>query len=226
MQAKALYQHKFTCTRAAGVASELHGACWSGALEDVKRLLADNANINCTDARGNTPLHVSATVGDYVTLDMLLTAKASVHLIDLEEQTPLMRAAARGSVEAAQSLVYGKSDLSAKDARGLTALALATFAGYERIQKLLLRAGAREPKNGDAFNASSGLGRFIHDELAGSRPRLEWKDPPRAPSSGNAFVKKKLPEKPQPRTTVTVVPELPTKKIEVDGADTDNTDNS
>merc|ERR1719235_2237807 len=172
LQAWTLAKHKFTCTRAKGMATELHGACWANKPEEVKRLLEDNSNLDSQDARGNSPLHVAACIDDAALVDLLLNARASVHARDKHGQTPLMRAAARGSAEAAQVLIHARSDLGAQDREGLTALALATFSSSERIQKMIFRAAAYRETSGDNFQTGMGIGRFIYDELAQQRSKL------------------------------------------------------
>jgi hypothetical protein len=178
LQAWTLPKHKFTCTRAKGMVTELHGACWANKHDEVKRLLEDNGNLESQDGRGNYPIHVAACIDDATLVDFLLNAKSSVHARDKAGQTPLMRAAARGSAEAAQVLVHARSDLGAQDREGLTALALATFASSERIQKMIFRAAAYRDTSGDNFQSAVGIGRFIYDELAMQRSKHEIKKEP------------------------------------------------
>lgn len=74
-------------------------------------LIFANANVNVTDAAGNTPLHYAAQLGPWQNVVMLLVGGASVNTADSQGRTPLYYAAQRGDINTVRELCGQKADI-------------------------------------------------------------------------------------------------------------------
>eukprot|EP00295_Goniomonas_pacifica_P017833 CAMPEP_0175864176 /NCGR_PEP_ID=MMETSP0107_2-20121207/32916_1 /TAXON_ID=195067 ORGANISM="Goniomonas pacifica, Strain CCMP1869" /NCGR_SAMPLE_ID=MMETSP0107_2 /ASSEMBLY_ACC=CAM_ASM_000203 /LENGTH=135 /DNA_ID=CAMNT_0017181379 /DNA_START=13 /DNA_END=420 /DNA_ORIENTATION=- len=83
----------------------LRESAYGGNINEVRRLLAEKANVNSTVTDGRAPLHLSAMKGDVGLSQMLVGAGANVHATDNTGETPLHRSAANGHVSTSQVLV-------------------------------------------------------------------------------------------------------------------------
>jgi ankyrin repeat protein len=71
------------------MATPLHYATVHGHLAIVERLLAKGADVQSTDANGETPMHDAAAFGRVQVAEMLLAHEADVNALTPDEQTPL-----------------------------------------------------------------------------------------------------------------------------------------
>ena len=132
--------------------SQLHAAVKKGNKDDVKRLIAEGANVNLEDYYGNTPLHIAAFNGQVEISVLLVEASA-----DLEagargypdnrylDSTPLMVAAQKGQAKIAKVLIDAGADVNAKNntvvGSKFSAIQWAAFDGHTEIVRLLLASG-------------------------------------------------------------------------------------
>ena len=122
----------------------LHAAAL-GNTDLLKELLQKRADLNCTNNRGRTPLHVAALQGHDEATALLLqagggTACAAVNAVDDNGNTPLHLAARAGHAEVVQLLLTYGADAAVAGLGGRTALHAAALNGHDRVVELLLRA--------------------------------------------------------------------------------------
>ena len=125
--------------------SRLHVAAQQSA-DQTQALLADGADPNIRNWRGETPLHRAATVNwDVQASRHLIGAGADVNARDMHGHTPLHRAAAFSSLaDRSQVLIDAGADPNERDATGNTPLHVAVFFNNrtEEVIPALIKAGA------------------------------------------------------------------------------------
>lgn len=110
----------------------LHIAVAHNDVEKVKLLIQYGADINATNEKGQTPLHVAT---NQVIIDLLIANGAKINFKDKLDQTPLHFAASRGDVDLVQTLVKQSGiELNAKDNLGNTPLHAAAAMSFEMSQ--------------------------------------------------------------------------------------------
>lgn len=100
-----------------------------------------NLAMRC-DAWSATALHVAASCGFSVIVQLLLQAGAAVNARDGSEDTPLHVAAAAGELCGIIALIDSGADVDAKNSSGGTPLMLASKAGEKAACEILLEHGA------------------------------------------------------------------------------------
>ena len=143
-------------TAADNAMSPLSVAVMLGQVESVKALLDAKANINQTDALGDTPLHKSCfppagkdpaanAKAKMEIAKILLAAKAKVNLKDKEGWTPLMLAASAGNAGMVKLLLDAGADAAVRLSSGKSALALAQQGGHLEAAAMLVPKKAAKP---------------------------------------------------------------------------------
>ncbi len=131
-------------TLAAEATDRLHRAVYESSAEEVKRLLAEGANVNSSSSLGVTALSLAAVAADLPMLDLLLKSGANPNLPNAEGETPLMIIARTGNVAAARLLLNQRADVHLRERwGGQTALMWAAAQGQPAMLSLLLERGAR-----------------------------------------------------------------------------------
>ena len=102
---------------------------------------------NVAAERGETAIHIAATLGNLKCCSLLIEARAGVNQFSLPtfdggSVTPLHMASVRGHLEVVDLLLQAKSDANKTTKDGDTALHFATFKGHAEVVRLLLAAGA------------------------------------------------------------------------------------
>lgn len=146
----------------------LHVAAERGDVDEVRRLLAGNADVNAAAKDGRTALHLAAEGGETEVVQTLLKHDPNLDPRDAKGRTPAEAAAYRGHAPIVLALadrgcdltdvlsaaVAGRTDVvkrllredpewvTVADANGLSALHLAARGGYARMVAALLEAGA------------------------------------------------------------------------------------
>ncbi len=110
---------------------------WRDDTARVKRLLVLGADLNLSDADGDTPLHGAAKSGNVEILTLLLDKGANPNAKNKEGGTPLMWAAVYGNEDAARLLLNRGADASAKDNTGVTAAEWASRNERDNVASLL-----------------------------------------------------------------------------------------
>lgn len=102
--------------------SALHWAACDGRTSDVKRLLAEGADIESKTKEGEAPLHCAAALGRKETVGYLISKGADINSRNGYNSTPLHLAAAGGHVETVRLLLSAGADVNARSRNGETPL--------------------------------------------------------------------------------------------------------
>ena len=121
-----------------------------GDVDRCRALLADGAEVNCRDERGNeytctkyTPLHAAIENGHAEACKLLVEGRADVYAQDRFDRTPLHVAAENGDAEACKMLlVEGRADVHACSISGQRPLHEAAVKGHAETCKVLVEGRA------------------------------------------------------------------------------------
>jgi ankyrin repeat protein len=105
----------------------LHGAAWTGDIQEAKALVAAGADVNHIDSAGETPLHGAAASGEIEMVRYLLSQGARVDIAAKETRgfTPLHWASGWGNLKTVRVLVDAGAAIEAADAYGCSPLDIA-----------------------------------------------------------------------------------------------------
>lgn len=117
--------------------SALAGYVWRDDQPRVERLLVLGADLNLSDADGDTALHGAAKSGNVEIMRMLLDKGANPNAKNKQGGTPLMWAAVYGNEDAARLLLSRGANASAKDNTGVTAAEWAVRNNRDNVASLL-----------------------------------------------------------------------------------------
>lgn len=116
----------------------------------IELLVKAGISLECTDAKGRTPLMLAVESGHGAVVKTLLVHGAQLNKTDPQGRTALMIAAAAGSEGMIEKLLARRADVTLSDLEGHTALYYAIAAKAEGAVRLLVKAGApREGECGD-----------------------------------------------------------------------------
>ena len=109
----------------------LHYAALSGALAEVRALLAEGADVAVTDKQGFTPLHFACQENRPEVVKVLLDGDAPVDPVDQWGNTPLWRAVfnAKGDARIVRLLIQAGADPDVQNASGRTPRHMAAVLG-------------------------------------------------------------------------------------------------
>ena len=115
-----------------------------GDLAQVKKLLAEGADINSADSKGRTAL-IEAAWGGYIdVVKLLIEQGADVDCADMSGFSPLMRAVEEEHVAVVTYLIQKGADVNTRgNVRGSTPLMLAAENGSIKLIELLIEHGAK-----------------------------------------------------------------------------------
>jgi ankyrin repeat protein/beta-lactamase regulating signal transducer with metallopeptidase domain len=127
----------------------LHEAAKARDVDEVKRLIAQGADVNSEDWKRQTALHLAAEHG-YIDIARILIANGSdVNAKDKYGYTPLHEAAQGSHGDVGELLIANSADMNSKTTTGgetPVAVAMQSVAtGYREMVKLLAGKGARIP---------------------------------------------------------------------------------
>jgi len=118
---------------------DLVNAAREGAVEEVRSLLANGADVNSTDDKGCTALHWAAEKGHGEVVRLLTANGAKIDARDNWAATPLYAAAMEGRSQATELLIAAGADVNARTKHGHAPL---HFAVNEAVAELLIANGA------------------------------------------------------------------------------------
>ncbi len=130
--------------------SQLRSAIKEGSIENVKKAIANGANVNAKGYRSygslvKPPLHYAAQYGHKEIVQLLISKGANVKAKTDDGRTPLHSAAAKEHKDIAELLIEKGADVNAKSNKGKTPLHWATGTGWQggdEITELLISKGA------------------------------------------------------------------------------------
>ena len=116
----------------------LFAAVTNGRVDEVKKLIAQGADVNVVDEYGRTPLHITAAAGQVEIVKLLLAHGARLEIKDNAGRTPLHYAAGAAApfhpqpwpLDAARILLDKGAGINVQDKRGWTPLHYAVFELY------------------------------------------------------------------------------------------------
>ncbi|CAJ1065483.1 ankyrin repeat and protein kinase domain-containing protein 1 [Xyrichtys novacula] len=151
-------------TQFSGEKSLLHYTVASGNAESVKHVLSLGAEVNCTTARGYTPLIVAVLQRFHELIYLLLEHGAAPDLGDEDQWTALHFAAQSGDDRIVRLLLDKGAAADAREKAGWMPLHLACQNGHETVVRLLLSrlseeaVGEREAQGRTPLHLSSTYG--------------------------------------------------------------------
>jgi ankyrin repeat protein len=147
--------------------SPLHVAVYRDDVAQVKKLIAEGADVRATNAYGSTPMSEAAIVGNVEVINELLKAGADVESPGADGQTALMLVARTSNVEAARTLIKHGANVNARESwREQTALMWAAAESQPNMVQLLIRSGAD-------LDARSQVNKGPRQVSA--EPRIQWR---------------------------------------------------
>jgi hypothetical protein len=108
----------------------------------LRRLVADDQDLEGRGSDGGSPLIRAASLGLAANVTLLIELGAEVNSTDSSGETALERAAASGNEAIVKALLGGGAEINLKSAAGWTVLMSAVRSGNMDIVKTLVRAGA------------------------------------------------------------------------------------
>ena len=156
-----------TDARAEADATALHMAVYRDDVAQVKKLIAEGADVRATNTYGSTPMSEAAIVGNVDVISALLEAGADVESPSADGQTALMVVARSSNVSAARVLIKHGANVNARESwRAQTALMWAAAESQPEMVKVLIRAGAD-------LDARSQVNKWSREVSA--EPRIQWR---------------------------------------------------
>lgn len=127
-------------------------------LNQGARLNARDADENCPETFGYTPLHLAAAFQNSAIVRLVLSHDVDVEARSADGKTPLICAVKSGKFASVQMLLAKGAKLQTRDKKGYTPLLWAATQSIpqqnERLVALLLRRGAKaNDKNNDGMTA-------------------------------------------------------------------------
>ena len=120
------------------LAGPLHDAAERGDLDEVKRLIAEGANLNAIDDKlGGTPLHYAALRGHKAIAELLIAKGADVNASDHLGTTALHWTVIFDHLAVVKLLIANGADVNAKAVNGQTPRSLAIESGTKYGNKEL-----------------------------------------------------------------------------------------
>ncbi|GLB44812.1 putative ankyrin repeats (many copies) [Lyophyllum shimeji] len=116
----------------------LHWAASSGAVDIVRFLIHQNAEVDKPDISGWTPLHIAVSAGNDEVVHELVGAGADVNRKNDKGLTPLHYAASKSRIDIGRFLISRGADINAKDNAGQLPLHRAATTGSVGFIRLLL----------------------------------------------------------------------------------------
>lgn len=169
------------------IGSGLMIAAWEGNLPLMELFHARGADLDKTNARGETALMHAAWKGRSAAVRWLLERGAKLAPAQSGQWTALHYAVFAGHGEIAERLLEGGADINARSPNGSSVLMMAVYEGREDLARWLLLRGADtgiRNDNGDGaldwamkFNHTK-IARMVSTQqefrLAASRPKADW----------------------------------------------------
>ena len=142
-----------------GITTELHKSIAEGNIENITNLIQENQNcINFRDESGRTPLHVSLSNTDNISvIPILLSHGADPNITDSNLKTGLHYAAESGSCDIVEIILKRIKDMNSKDKEGRTALHYLALKNDVKVAAKLL-AEDQKKEHSNFVNITNNVG--------------------------------------------------------------------
>ncbi|KAJ5595162.1 ankyrin [Penicillium hispanicum] len=114
----------------------------NGLEEQVRYMLALNADVNSVDDEDRSALSQAAGHGHLALTQLMLDLKADPDQLSIDQRSPLSYAAEHGHLQLVQLLIDHGTNVDQMDMDGMSILHYAAFEGHQDIVKLLIFHGA------------------------------------------------------------------------------------
>ncbi len=152
----------------------LHTASGNGQLDIVRSLLDRGSDVNETNSRRMTALHVASIKGNgkLEVAKLLIERGAYVNSRSKSGRTPLINASESGNLEVTRLLLDHGADVNAQTRSRRTALHMASSVGHLHISRLLVERGAdldirndngRTPRQDAMTYGERGIAEFLEE---------------------------------------------------------------
>ena len=129
------------------IGSGLMIGAWEGKIELMRLFISRGADINQTNAHGETALTLAAWRGNLEAARWLVERGARIN-VPARQWSPLHYAALAGQTPLVDYLIAEGADINALSTNGSSVLMLAVYEGHQALaQKLIDRGADRSPKN-------------------------------------------------------------------------------
>lgn len=118
--------------------SFIHYVARNGNVQALTSLLKERIDINMSNSKGETPLHLACFKAHFPAVKFLIENGADLFSHDIRGWTAVHRAAQGGSVQVLSYLIENGANLTVKDKIGRTVLHEAAMAGQTNMIKFLL----------------------------------------------------------------------------------------
>ena len=120
----------------------LLAAALHGNFKDIKKAMAQGANVNCKNNNNDTPLNMVAKLSYYNLVKYLIEKGAEVNTVNNDKITPLHWGVEYNNVKIVQLLLENDANIDARDSLYETPLHWAGWTGNYESARLLLKYGA------------------------------------------------------------------------------------
>jgi ankyrin repeat protein len=112
-------------------------------IEIIERLIKNcEAKINTNIDTIGTPLHISASQGNFDIVNTLLAHGANVNIYNNDKKTPLMLATSKGFLKIVKALLEKKAKVNESDIHGISVIHMAAKSGHLEVVQELRAFGA------------------------------------------------------------------------------------
>lgn len=125
---------------------DIHSCCMRGDLEQLRRLISENVDINAKDNVGWTPLHNACYMGQIDIVCELIKHKPLFNEINNYGNTPLHVASRQGYLNIVNELIK-HSDSSIQNKFGETVFDIATTEEIKQFLSQYFSPEVKEPSN-------------------------------------------------------------------------------
>ena len=117
-------------------------AAKNGWEQELRQAIADGADIEYTDRRGNTPFMLASYYGNRKLAQILLKNGANINAVDHNMETVLMKSVKSQKTSTAKFLITQKADCNIKNRNGLSAISFSSMRSNKSMINILLNNGA------------------------------------------------------------------------------------
>lgn len=142
-QAESEEDMPFSLRAATFTINNIFNAIKSDDMEAVKKFLKPDFDINATDSKQNTPLHIASCLGHEQIINLLLDHGANINCIDAQQLTPLQRVCKNNMATVASLLLKRGANINYAASYENTPIQIACENNSSSTVEQLLKFGAK-----------------------------------------------------------------------------------